>query len=388
MRRPASTEARDALATAHADGVPGLGRVRRAWPADLDDSDAGVVAELVRSDGTLVGGRWVRGRWGVVDDGQRLPGLAELSPQARVVSLRPRKRLVARLPDGGFAKLARPATTARTARTMATVDALLSKVTGAPERPAKRSVDAVRGVLVLEPVPGAALTDLLDVGPVGSGAAGPTSAARDIAACLVAMSRVRPAGLDDDRLPVHDLTDEAVVLRRWASSALALAPLSVTDRARLTQQATRVAERLAACPPGDRILVHRDLHDGQMLLSREDGGDGTVGDGARFDVTVLDWDTAAWGDPVIDVANLLAHLDRAGTPRAQALTASLVAELRRAGHPALHARHADRLRLVREATRLRLVAVHAFRPPVHGDASPAATSTSSYDINFIASPAI
>lgn len=369
MTPPESTDCRDALAAAHADGLPGLGRLRRAWPADLDDPAAGVVAELVGADGTLLGARWRQGRWRVVDDRRRLPGLAELSPLARVVSLRPRKRLVARVPDGAFAKLARSATTARAAATLATVDALLSKVTGAPRRPAKRSVDAARGVLVLEPVPGAALTDLLDAGPVGSGAAGPASVARDIAACLVAMSRVRPARRDDDRLPVHDLTDEAVVLRRWASSALALAPLSVTDRARLTQQARRVADRLAACEPGDRILVHRDLHDGQMLLTSEDDGDGTVGDGARFEVTVLDWDTAAWGDPVIDVANLLAHLDRAATPWAQALTSSLVTELRRAGHPALDPRQADRLLLAREATRLRLVAVHAFRPPGRGASS-------------------
>lgn len=86
---------------------------------------------------------------------------------------------------------------------------------------------------------------------------------------------------------------------------------------------------LTATPaPSAPVLAHRDLHDGQILTS----GDS---------LAVLDWDTAAWADPGLDTANLVAHLDRLArlhperaTPIAE-LVGSVETELVAGGHPAV-----------------------------------------------------
>lgn len=58
-------------------------------------------------------------------------------------------------------------------------------------------------------------------------------------------------------------------------------------------------------------VIHRDLHDGQLLL--------TSGPDGRFQadgVGLLDFDLVAAGDPALDLANLIEHLhlrERQGT---------------------------------------------------------------------------
>src|SRR5699024_6771465 len=97
-------------------------------------------------------------------------------------------------------------------------------------------------------------------------------------------------------------------------------------------------------------LIHRDLHDKQILISNDRAG-------------LLDFDLAAVGEPALDVANLLVHLElRAeqgllAQDAAEALTAAFLDEYRpsdpvRAALPAYAA-----------ATRVRLAAVYRFRPP-------------------------
>lgn len=70
----------------------------------------------------------------------------------------------------------------------------------------------------------------------------------------------------------------------------------------------RVAERIAAAWPAHRpTFIHRDYHPGNILW-----------DGARV-TGVVDWATAAWGPPGIDVArmrqNLASHLGRESADR-------------------------------------------------------------------------
>ena len=94
------------------------------------------------------------------------------------------------------------------------------------------------------------------------------------------------------------------------------------------------------CPPG---LLHRDLHDGQILLAP----DGTIG--------LLDADTLARGEPALDLGNLVAHLERFAPDPAAATDALLDGY----DPPADTAR---RLGAYTDAARLRLDCVYAFRP--------------------------
>ncbi|MGF1667047.1 MAG: aminoglycoside phosphotransferase family protein [Acidimicrobiia bacterium] len=64
-------------------------------------------------------------------------------------------------------------------------------------------------------------------------------------------------------------------------------------------------DRLARLPAAPSVLVHRDLHPGQLVA--HDGG-----------LFILDLDTCSIGDPAIDVGNLAAHLRARGDDSAAA----------------------------------------------------------------------
>ena len=119
---------------------------------------------------------------------------------------------------------------------------------------------------------------------------------------------------------------------------------------------------------GERVIAHRDLHDGQLLW------DGT-------DLSLLDLDTAAMAEAALDLGNLWAHADlmavrgRIG-PEAHARVRGLLDDLART-LPVTE----QRLETYYRSSALRLVFVHAFRPAAHrwlpiwvrhclGDASP------------------
>jgi len=96
--------------------------------------------------------------------------------------------------------------------------------------------------------------------------------------------------------------------------------------------------------------VHRDLHVKQVLVT----ADGEVG--------VLDLDTLAKGDPAVDVANFLAHLELRSlqghySPDRAGLAAAAFVDGYRPDR-ALRAR----LTAYTAATRVRLACVYAFRP--------------------------
>lgn len=337
--------------------------VRRAWPADLDDPAAGVVLELLARapDGGSAPGRRLRGatlRGDRVDVPEVDPVLGRL-PEHGLVGLRPGKRAVWRDARGRYVKAARPRATRRAARRAETIEDLLAGLPGAPGRPLLVHADVGAAHLTWAPAEGTELRAVLHSGEEHAAA----DAGRRVGAALVTLAGTLPPPGDLSRsdLPVHTGTEEAQILRRWAASALALAPLTDEESDRLRTQVPRVARRLAeeSAPGPALVLAHRDLHDGQVL----------VGDAS---VTFLDWDTAAWAEPVLDVANLLAHVDRCARDfdgdfdgaarRCAAFTAALGDSLRAGGHPAGADAVAARLRGAREATALRLLAVHAFRP--------------------------
>src|SRR5699024_3731896 len=92
---------------------------------------------------------------------------------------------------------------------------------------------------------------------------------------------------------VHGPQAESEVLAAWCERAAAVDPAGAPTRARAVAAARRDLARLG--DPADPALVHRDLHDKQVLW-QPDAPPG-----------LLDVDTATLGDPALDVANLRAH---------------------------------------------------------------------------------
>ena len=145
-------------------------------------------------------------------------------------------------------------------------------------------------------------------------------------------------------LPAHTAAEEAQLTRRWLglASAYRVLPDADVEKALLT---------LTAGAPGPTGLLHRDLHDKQLLIAP---GDSRAG--------IIDVDTLAVGELALDIANLLVHLELRG--RQGLLSADGV---RASGAAFLEALRPDpdtvrRIPAYAAATRLRLAAVYAFRP--------------------------
>ncbi|MDP9445155.1 MAG: phosphotransferase, partial [Actinomycetota bacterium] len=104
--------------------------------------------------------------------------------------------------------------------------------------------------------------------------------------------------------------------------------------------------------PDETACLHRDLHDKQVLVDAHTCG-----------VGMLDFDLLAAGEPALDLANLLVHLELRAMQgwcspyRAQVCAAAVLDGYR----PGPGVRR--RLPGYDLTTRLRLVAVYGFRPP-------------------------
>lgn len=172
------------------------------------------------------------------------------------------------------------------------------------------------------------------------------AAARRLGSSLRAFGTARALGL-----PTHSARDEAQVLLDWQARVRGFDVLGAPHHAAHDALVSSALELLTEIR-ADAIngvssrLLHRDLHLGQLLSA-----DAWLG--------VLDLDTAALGDPALDVGNLVAHVDlevvagRCSAPVAEAFTAGLLERL------ALDERAVTAYRI---SARARLVAVHAFRP--------------------------
>jgi streptomycin 6-kinase len=322
----------------------------RAWPRPSGD----VPLELARidDDGTRRGlvGRWypdadAAARERARIDGARLgddprlllqpdgadrklPGLApSLAAGATLIAHRPGKRAVVRTPDGRFVKFVRDGRTATMARRHRQLARALGETAVVPP-----VLDARDDALVLEPMPGHP--------PLQRDAAG---SERDFERVGRMLGRL--AQDPGDNLPVHDALAEADVTRGWVERAARAGRLPTTD----VEHALRA---LIAQPGTPLTCAHRDLHDGQLLLTDDR-------------LVVLDPDTLSRAEPALDLANLLVHLDLrvaqgllspAGRTRARAAILRAAAP----STPTLR-----RLEAYDRACRLRLAAVYAFRPRWH-----------------------
>jgi hypothetical protein len=369
---------RVASQTAQASGL----RLRRAVPrrpghllVELIDEQSGIVAgqwfddpaEAARvARGTTdaaAGGQRVRllaGRLVVQPDGadRRLPALRRLLtvPDTTLVAHRPERRgVVRRGPEHWdperrdvdhrgpecrptYSKVVRPD------RVGGVLGGLTGGRTGGLRTPVVVDVDHSHGVVTTSALPGTTLHDLLTTDRTldqwwHTGEAVGRSIGLLHGAALAATT------------PAHDAGAELGVCRRWLEMAANDGLLDLADPA--VARAWGSAARGLEGGPTVVAPVHRDLHDKQLLV---DGGGG---------IGVLDLDLLAAGDPALDLANLLVHLElrvRQGVADRDSAVACAAGLL--AGHRA-DPRVGDagaRLSGYAWATRLRLLAVYAFRP--------------------------
>ncbi|WP_434176518.1 phosphotransferase [Brachybacterium conglomeratum] len=290
----------------------------------------------------------------------RLPGLARTlaaSPDAEIVSLRPGKRAVVRLGTGPgtlparFVKIVRPG---RAARLLAAVRRAHC-FEGPFRTPAVLGADedtvtfaALAGTTLHTPLP-------LEDGTWRRAWQGV------LAAWQAAIDRSRTDGTPPDADGTRAATDgtppaaevhgphaERGVLAQWLERARAVDPEGAGPRERAVGEALRGLDRIP--DPGRPALIHRDLHDKQVLHLA----------GER--PALLDVDTATWGDPALDLANLRAHtrwreLQGRWSPAHAAEVRALIDDAARIADipPATLAAY-------EAGTLARLTCVYAFRP--------------------------
>jgi aminoglycoside phosphotransferase (APT) family kinase protein len=285
-------------------------RQEEDWPAECERM-------LVEAEALLALAR-VRGD-------AALPGSGAATAGAVVVAHRAERRAVLRT-DAGFAKLTR-------ASRFAGVADRAERVTG---------LTALRSPRILRRNDEHATLILDGVGERTLLEAGRELSDEDFRAVwqTVGAGLAELAELDPTGLPQHGIDDELAAIRRALDGSGLRAP---AEYAR--------AERGLRSGSGSEGVLHRDLHDKQLLLPAD--GISPVG--------LIDVDTLAVGERALDVANLVVHLElrevQGILPEGRARVAS------RALRGCLDDRGIwERVPAYAAATRLRLAGVYASRP--------------------------
>ncbi len=345
------------------DSPRGRFEVARAWPRQ----EGHLLLELRDAAGQPVGGQWYpsTGKAGgvvrklgepafqvgpvvVQPEGvdARLPALAAevARPGNQLVTHRPGKRAVVRRVDErgvavSYLKVVRPS---RAAALASKGVAAVQKLHGIAEAP--RLLDDERvseGVLEWSVVQGRTLHDL------GSDPAWTARDASD-AWALAGSALLGLHAADTDGVEAwHGPDRELAALDPWLGPAVdfGLLDADLVEKARGRVEA---ALRSDAAPVVG--VLHRDLHDKQLLLA----------DAGR--IGLIDVDTLARGERALDIANVLAHLElreAQGLLSPRHRTAAQAAFLAAAGASDVPV---DRIQAYVLATRLRLAGVYAFRP--------------------------
>ncbi|MQA03921.1 MAG: hypothetical protein GEV07_14755 [Streptosporangiales bacterium] len=257
-----------------ADGVPMPGQ----WFADphrlrRTAARTPAPAEVVREAGVLLQ---------PAGADRRLPGLRTLlqEPANTLVVHRPERRGVVRMATGtSYAKVVRPGRSAHLVDNLARADAAAAFAV-----PRVVDHDSAAGTVVCTTLDGRTLYD------IGADPSWSTAAAwRTWRAVGDALRTLHDAPLDD-ALPEHGASREHDTTADWQHAAVRHGLLPPVD-------VDAALRELRAGAPGPLGLLHRDLHDKQ-LVRRPDGGIGLV-----------DLDTLAVGECALDLANLLTHLE-------------------------------------------------------------------------------
>ena len=215
----------------------------------------------------------------------------------------------------------------RARRAFATLAALHAQgfATGAVRVPAPVALLEEAAILVMEDAPGVPLLDVPSDRRVAIARAGGAALARLHAAAAP------EAG-------AHGPAEELATLARWCDLAARLRPEMAAP---IAASAAAVRAGFAGLgPPPHQALLHRDLHERQILAS------GQV-------LSLLDFDTLARGEPALDLGNLLAHLALAGEPCQGELAAGFLA-----GYGLIDRAAARRLEVWTSAALLRLACIH------------------------------
>ncbi|WP_394214831.1 phosphotransferase [Brachybacterium vulturis] len=333
--------------------------VRRAWA----DDGRGLPLELVeeradREDGPLRGARLeaTTGRITVYEAGSdpRLPGLARVlaaRPGAVIVSHRPGKRAVVRHGEERgavrYVKIVRPGRAARLLEAIARAEDFAG-----PFRTA-RVLAADDDTVTFAELPGHLVHEGLPLADGSWRRAWRETLEAWSAAVRSSRGRLETAGADGHgtapiRETVHGPEAEAAVLTTWRERADAVDPAGARARGRAVAAAHRELARVDGVERPS--LIHRDLHDKQILWRPGEPP------------ALLDVDTAALGDPALDVGNLRAH---ALWRELQGLWSPDQAEVVREeiDRAALHSGIGpETLAAYESGTIARLACVYAFRP--------------------------
>ena len=356
--------------------------VLRAWPRGREHA----LLELAGPDGARVAGQWfadearlaevaasapaparVTGDVLLQPDGAdaRLPRLPEVlaEPGARLVAHRPGRRAVVHVPDetgGHYVKVVRRKAGAALAERGRLVHELLGETVTVPRL--REDSDPERGLLRWTTVPGPTLHDL------GQTSWTPAEAGRAWHAAGTALSLLhnhnRPYGrkwLSQDgspqpKSPIWTIGGELGAVADWVDAAV---HHQLLDPELVAEAGDRVTAALEE-PVDEPVLglLHRDLHDKQLLL--DDAGS----------IGLIDVDTLTIGERALDIANALVHLE---LRQAQGLLDPDVAAAAATGFRSGVSAGAgltvvedegvwSRVPAYADATRLRLAGVYAFRP--------------------------
>jgi hypothetical protein len=271
---------------------------------------------------------------------RRLPRLYALvaQPGAELVAHRPDRRAVVRVGCDRYVKVVRPG------RTGDVVRPLTQDHPDGIRVPRVLDTDDDSGLVTLSAVPGKTLHRRL---------AERTTGDQELAVQVKQVgAAVRVWHDQGARAPVvvHDGAAETANAYRWLEAAGRYGLLHPT---RWGGRLALAASRLSGSP-AELVLLHRDLHDKQVLLEDAEP------------VGLLDLDLAACGDPALDLANLLVHFElralqgHCSDARARVCAAALLEGY--SPGPAL----LGRLGAYASATRLRLAGLYCFRPSPTG----------------------
>ncbi|MGC0142182.1 phosphotransferase [Pseudactinotalea sp. Z1732] len=292
---------------------------RRVMAATSGRARAGgdvVLAPALDGRGATVGTVLVQAR-GADRRLQALPHLLT-EPGSHLLVHRPERRAVVYLPGGPevvagagapdqasgagtYARVFRPGRTAAVVRSARLGVHVLG---GLPGFAAPGVVEHREGggVVVTSALPGESLRALLGTeqaaAMVRAGAAGLGHLLRHLARAPV-----------PGDLPVRDAAAELAWVGVWIERVRQHLP---RVHPRLPAGLELIADHLDRRPATGTGIIHGDLHDGQVLISRTPTGRTPTGpalDDATASVGVLDWDTVAVGEGALDAANVWAHTD-------------------------------------------------------------------------------